>query len=293
MKTIIPINLWTLRVKEHEDKVTPFAEAFLKRRSLHLKHTVHDFLFTYYTFSPLKLKNWVPSFEEEIEMNSEMLSCYPWLKCEGFWFNGSTLRLNKEKLTKNILGLNLFIKELCSHILKRPSRFNCFGLHEWAMVYKMSKKEIRHQEQALRVSIETLNTFVESQNICCSHYDAYRFFTKDAKGLNVLNPCIETRLEMEQGGCLHANMDLYKWAAKLMPWIGSDFLGKAFLLAVEGRELDMRASPYDLKNEGFSPICIETESGRKEYIKQQQQLAEKAEVLRKELLKVCIQLSEL
>ena len=63
--------------------------------------------------------------------------------------------------------------------------------------------------------------------------------------------------------------------------------GQAFLLAVEGRELDMRASPYDLKEAGFPPIRIETEEGRKEYQREQQLYAEKAAVLREELGEFC------
>jgi hypothetical protein len=92
---------------------------------------------------------------------------------------------------------------------------------------------------------------------------------------------------MEQGGCLHANMDLYKWATKLWPWVGSDFIAKAFFLALEGRELDMRASPYDLSEEGYEPLCIETEEGRKQYQIEQQQLTQRATILRQELQMIC------
>jgi hypothetical protein len=128
---------------------------------------------------------------------------------------------------------------------------------------------------------------VESQTLCCSHYDAYRFFTKEARPLNILNPVIETRLQMEQGGCVHANMDLYKWATKMWPWIGSDFIAKTFFLALEGRELDMRASPYDLSEAGYTPICIETDEGRKQYQKEQQLYTERSVELREELRAFC------
>ncbi len=284
---IISTKTWKERLQRHEALVAPYTDAFLTRRSLHQKHPVYDFLFTYYTFSPLKLKQWVPSFEEKLEMNIKIRECYPWFESDLFSFDGNSLSQNTLKLHENILSLNSFIKNLCHNILKQPPRFNCFGLHEWAMVYKLPKEAIRHQDYLLRISHKELDDFVESQTICCSHYDAYRFFTKEAKPLNILNPLIKTRLTMEQGGCLHDNMDLYKWSYKLMPWIGSDFIAKAFLLAVEGRELDMRASPYDLKQEGFPPICIETEEGRKEYRKEQQNLAEKAQILRQELLSFC------
>ncbi|MEZ0277330.1 MAG: hypothetical protein ACAH88_20635, partial [Roseimicrobium sp.] len=117
----------------------------------------------------------------------------------------------------------------------------------------------------------------------CTHYDAFRFYTPEARPLNTFDPRFETRLDMEQGGCLHANMDLYKWAYKLWPWIGSDLVADAFEVALFGRAMDMRASPYDLEALGFPPIYIETEEGRAEYRRCQQELADRAEPVRRRL----------
>jgi hypothetical protein len=217
----------------------------------------------------------------------ELLKEYPWFIDYWFRSNGNLLSLNRERIHKNIIGLAKFVGDLCGNILDQAPRFGCFGLHEWAMVYKLSPEALRHKGHSLRLPPKELNAFVESQRICCSHYDAFRFFTDEARPLNVLNPLLETRLEMEQGGCVHANMDIYKWAIKLWPWIGSDFLAKAFFIALEGRELDMRASPYDLIDQGYPPICIETEDGRKQYQKEQQKLTELSTPLRKELQSFC------
>ncbi|MBA3602662.1 MAG: hypothetical protein H0W50_03270 [Parachlamydiaceae bacterium] len=283
----IPVEIWTLRAKNHADLIAPQADAFLKRRGLGLKHPVLDFLFTYYSCSPLKLKQWVPSFEETLIITPEVRKENSWLT--NYWFisDGNTLSVNRERIPANTFGLAAFVEELCSNVLQKPPRFGCYGLHEWAMVYKSSTEAIRHKGFRLRLSPEELASFVESQSICCSHYDAYRFFTEEARPLNILNPLLDTRLQMEQSGCLHANMDLYKWASKLWPWIGSDLIAKAFLLAVEGRELDMRASPYELTDEGYEPILIETEEGRKQYQKEQQLYAERSLPLREELRAFC------
>ena len=59
------------------------------------------------------------------------------------------------------------------------------------------------------------------------------------------------RHDSEQPGCIHANMDLYRWAYTSMPWIGSDVLWACFALAVELRVLDMEAGPYDLRELGY------------------------------------------
>ncbi len=290
-KKHLPADRWTAQVKTHTALVGPIADAFLKRRDLGLPHAVHDFLFTYYRCSPLKLKQWVPSFEEVLVVTTQTSDDYPWLFHKWFSLDGNLLSLNRELIDKTTYRLAKFIADLCGNILQRPPRFGCFGLHEWAMVYKLSPEAVRHKGLRLRMSSEDLADFVESQSICCSHYDAYRFFTEEARPLNILNPLLETRLQMEQGGCVHANMDIYKWATKLWPWIGSDFLANAFLLALEGRELDMRASPYDLKDEGYLPLCIETEEGRKLYQKEQQLLAERATSLRVELRAFCERLA--
>ncbi|MDP1835750.1 MAG: hypothetical protein Q8K75_07460 [Chlamydiales bacterium] len=260
------------------------ADAFLQRRGLGQKHPVYDFLFTYYSFTPTKLKHWVPSFEETLSIEDQEE-----LPFSEYWFerHNSTLRFNPERLRGQALSLLTFIEELCNAVLKRTPRFGCFGLHEWAMVYRLSHEELRHTGYPLRLSPDELARFVESQNLCCTHYDAYRFFTPQAEPLNLFKPTLENRPQYEQAGCLHANMDLYKWSTKLWPWIGSDFIAKTFLLACEGRELDMRASPYDLRNQGYSPICIETETGRREYQLLQQQYAQKSIGLRQDLATFC------
>lgn len=287
--TVLTLEHWTERVKMHTTLMSPWTDAFVKRQGLSQKHPVHDFLFTYYNCSPKKLKQWVPSFQEQLVMAPEVLVDYPWLNHYWFKQDENLLFLDVGRLQDNTRGIAQFIADLCQNVMVRAPRFGCFGLHEWAMVYKSSEVEIRYAGSGykLRLNPKELADFVESQKMCCTHYDAYRFFTSEAKPLNSFNPTLDTRLEMEQGGCIHANMDLYKWATKLWPWIGSDFIAKTFFHAMECREVDMRASPYDLSDLGFLPICIETEEGRKQYQKEQLQLAERAKPLREELKGFC------
>lgn len=276
---------WTQKMEVHRALMSPMADSFLERRSVAQKHPVCDFLFTYYPFSPAKLKQWIPSCEEVLDLDGgEPPSCF-----SEYWFAiyDGGLRLNLERLQPAMVTMAGFIQELCEAVLERPPRFGCFGLHEWAMVYRLSDAKRRHGEYPLRFSSDEIARFVESQNLCCTHYDAYRFFTPQAESLNLFKPTLENRIQNEQAGCLHANMDLYKWTTKLWPWVGSDLIAKTFLLAVEGREIDMRASPYDLQEQGYSPIRIETEEGRKEYQLLQQRYAQKALALRQELLAFC------
>lgn len=96
---------------------------------------------------------------------------------------------------------------------------------------------------------------------------------------------------MEQPGCLHANMDLYKWAYKLSPLVSSDLVLDAFVLARDIREMDMRASPYDLSDYGYEPVRIETRDGKAEYIEAQRAFAERAAPRRARLIAECERLT--
>jgi hypothetical protein len=275
----VPPSIWHDRAVAHHARVAPHAEAFLTRRARGEKHPVWDFLFTYYNFSPGKLMTWTPSLRE-ITHHSSLITDDPATASQSLELTG---RVRREAA---------WIAQLCENMLGRPARFMCHGLHEWAMVYKQSAEEVRHAGHELRMPPGQLAAFVESQAVCCTHHDAFRFYTPEARVLNTVQPSFATRLEMEQAGCLHANMDLYKWAYKLWPWIGSDVVADAFDVAVEGRTMDMRASPYDLAALGFEPIPIETEDGRVEYRAEQRRIATLAEPVRQRLLEEARWLSE-
>ncbi len=281
--TCWPRALWQARRDDHLARVGGLADAFVERRSRQEKHPVHDFLFTYYNFSPAKLKQWMPPLGVALEIEEADFATLPWLQTDRFIRQDDTVALDETKLGQHAKGLARWVATLCKNVLERAPRFRCFGLHEWAMVYQQSREQIRHQGYELRLAPEVMAGFVESQSIGCSHYDAFRFFTPEAKPMNALQPVLETRLDMEQGACLHANMDLYKWATKLWPWVGSDLVGQVFALACEGRDLDMRASPYDLSHLGYEPVCIETPAGRQRYEQEQRDLATQAVPFRQAL----------
>jgi hypothetical protein len=58
-------------------------------------------------------------------------------------------------------------------------------------------------------------------------------------------------------------------------------------LAADARALDMRASPYDLRDYGFEPIAVEMPTGRAEYVRAQQSVADRAAPLRAILADLC------
>lgn len=278
---------------EHASRVAAHADAFVDRRSRGAKHPVHDFLFTYYSFAAAKLKQWVPPYGVGLEVAGADIEAFPWLQTERFLCENGLLRVDARRFMPREREFSAWVAMLCTRILGRAGRFTCFGLHEWAMVYHQSVQQVRHQGYELRLPPNELASFVESLPVCCSHYDAFRFFTPDARPLNVLQPTLDSRPDLEQAACLHANMDLYKWSSKLWPWTGSDLIGKCFELALKGRDLDMRASPYDLSSLGYEPVKIETVEGRALYEREQRELAAQAAELRRRLLEVCTALSQI
>ncbi|PTT70452.1 3-methyladenine DNA glycosylase, partial [Arthrobacter sp. HMWF013] len=162
----------------------------------------------------------------------------------------------------------------------RPAQFGCFGLHEWAMVYRQDKFDLRHEYLKLRLGSAGTDQVVEKNRIRCSHFDAFRFYTPDAIALNELTPSRENQRHMEQPGCLHANMDLYKWAYKLLPALPSELVMDCFELSWRIRAMDMQASPYDLEEWGYPAIRIETADGKAAYVEHQRAFAAEAAELR-------------
>jgi hypothetical protein len=112
----------------------------------------------------------------------------------------------------------------------------------------------------------------------------FAFFTEQAKKRNHSLLHRETTIEFDQPGCIHVNMDLYRFCYKIAPWIESELLADAFELARFARQIDMRASPYDLREMGFDPIRVETSDGRAEYVRLQQKIAERAQPIRQRVL---------
>ncbi|WP_036971527.1 hypothetical protein [Promicromonospora kroppenstedtii] len=181
-----------------------------------------------------------------------------------------------------------YVRDLLAATSSRPGTFGCFGLHEWAMVYRDREagRDQRHP-LPLRLGHAGTDAVVEANPVRCSHFDAFRFFTPEATPRNQLQPTRAAQVGMEQPGCLHANMDLYKWCLKLGPAVPGDLLLDAFELARDIRWTDMAASPYDVSGYGVPAVQIETPQGKAEYVRRQREFAQRSGELRLRLLRAC------
>jgi hypothetical protein len=237
--------------------MAPYVEPHLERRRTQRAHPIHDFMFTYYLYRPGQLMRWQP---------------------------GGALDPAKRPRAERTLAL-------LRATSGREGNFGCFGLHEWAMVYR---DPVTRHPHPLRLGNDETDRAVDSHRLGCSHWDAVRFFTAPALPLNALRPFRDSRAEFEQPGCLHANMDLYMHAYRLADLAGSDLIADAFELAWEMRVMDMRAAPYDLTGvtidpDGtqWTPIKVETPEGKREYAGLQRQFADRATPVRQRLADAC------
>lgn len=255
-----------MRRLAHEARVDIWIQPHLARRLRGEKHPVHDFLFTYYSYRPAQLRAWHPGYPK----------------------SGAAQLIERLPLIRQL-------RNLLTATASRPPNLGCFGLHEWAMVYREPLDPEGHRHDwPLRLGQEATDAIVETHRIGCSHFDAFRFFTPAAVPLNTLQPGRDDREAFEQPGCLHGGMDLYKHAFRLSPLIPSSLIADAFELAWDIRILDMRAAPYDFTGvtldptgEPWSPVKIETLEGKREYVEQQRVFAERGQVVRHRLIREC------
>lgn len=270
---------WQEHESAHAARADRLTVAHLARRGA--KHPVEDFLFRYYNFPPGKLRRWHPGpgvvLDDAGRMPRATWSGYLTLADGGVTLDHAAVA------TKRATTIT-FVRSLLSATMSRPAFTGCFGLHEWAMVYRLAPGEVRHEDYPLRLSPTETDRVVESHSLRCSHFDAYRFFTPEAVPRNATQPTREGQVRQEQPGCLHAGMDVYKWAHKLTPLVPGDVLLDAFELARDIRVLDMRASPYDLVDLGYAPIRIETPEGKSEYAAAQRAFSVRSNDLRRRLL---------
>lgn len=282
LTTTLPAEAWRARRAAHVRRVDAWIAPYVARRRAGQAHPVEDFLFTYYSYRPARLRRWHPGAGIVLEgaEPAEFGRHYRAVDRGAALDTGAAMAGRHEAFQR--------IRLLLGATAARTPQLGCFGMHEWAMVYRQDQTELRHSGWPLRLTPEQIAAVVEERGLRCSHIDAYRFFTAQARPLNLLAPTRERQHELEQPGCLHANMDLYKWAYKVSPLVGSDLLADCFALAREIRALDMRASPYDLSALGYPPVRIETPDGRAEYVALQRDFAGRAAPLRAQLFDVLV-----
>ena len=277
---VLDAQQWLPIAAAHQRRVDAWVGPHLERRRRRQKHPVEDFLFDYYHHSPAKLRRWHPGAGVTLT-GPEAVERYGGLAAYQVTPDGSGVTADPSRLARQLARLR-DVRRLLVATTSRPPAYGCFGLHEWAMVYRIAER--RHTDWPLRLGSAGTDAVVEAMPLRCTHVDAFRFFTPDAVPRNATTPTRRTQPRDEQPGCLHAGMDLYKWAAAADPYLPGELVADCFAHAREIRVVDMRASPYDLSGLGYAPIAVETPAGRAEYVRSQRGFAERGAVLRGRLV---------
>ena len=154
------------------------------------------------------------------------------------------------------------------------------------MVYRQDAAAIRHADHRLRLGPAGTDDVLARHQTRCSHYDAFRFFTDPAR------PAERVAADLGRSGRpgtagLPARVDGRVQVGVPVAAGGAQRLVvDAFEFARAIREVDMRASPYDLTDLGLAPIRVETAAGKAQYVAAQRGFAERAQTLRRRLLGV-------
>lgn len=274
---------WRARAAAHADRADALTRPRRERKARGQFDPVEDFLFMYYPYRPAQLRKWHPGAGVVLAGAPERRDWRWYANAVDGDFDADSVEVDTVDFRCERGDTLDYIAELLSRTLRRRGTFGCFGMHEWAMVYRSDLHGTRHSIP-LRLGPDETDRIVESNRIVCSHFDAFRFFSPEATGMNALTPTRETAPSLEQPACLHAGMDVYKWAIKLGPVIPGELLLDAFALARDIRVVDMRASPYDLSGWGYSPIPVETAAGKASYVAAQRDFAERGNALRERIL---------
>jgi hypothetical protein len=273
---------WQELTRAHAARADALTAGHRARKARGERHAVEDFLYEYYNTRPSLMRRWHPGVGVFLEPSSKPAPHAAWR-----WYttdDDGAVRLDAPAFAADRGDTVRFIARLLSATATRPAATGCLGLHEWAMVYRQGE---RRHTLPLRLGPAGTDAVVESHPVRCTHFDAFRFFTPAAVPLNRLQPTRASQVDLEQPGCLHASMDLHKWALKLGPAVPGDLALDCFELARDVRLLDMQASPYDLASYGERPVAIETPEGKAEYVARQRGFADRAAGLRGRVLAVC------
>jgi hypothetical protein len=275
-------EVWQEKARAHAERADGLTAGHRARKAAGERHAIEDFLFEYYNTRPSLLRRWHPGPGVVLEPDDA-----PAPHAGRRWYrtdDDGAVSLDAAAFLADRGDTVRFVHRLLTATAGRPLFTGCFGLHEWAMVYR---QDTHRHPLPLRLGQAGTDAVVEAHPIRCSHFDAFRFFTPAAAGRNRLQPTRATQVDLEQPGCLHASMDVHKWAGKLGPAVPGELALDCFELARDVRLLDMQAAPYDLSTYGQPAVAIETPEGKAEYVRRQRELAGRAGALRGRLIAVC------
>ena len=287
---------WRSRADAHRRRVRDLLGGMFYDRKIHDRHPIYNFLFNYYRFRPhmtierysagLDFVESCSSSDDESLYHCKYLSVKDDRSMRSLYLPSSKYfsvkdgciemdpvkSLNEKSVTRI---RNLFT--LLEIVQRRPPNFSCFGVHEFAMLHSGARHSSLSEKSGSEIAhVTTRESMMLWREL---RFDVplrrYTALSKSALKSCRIKTSPDLRTKNEQAGCIHTNLDLFKFSLRLWPFASSELVADALELAIRARELDMRASPYDLSSVSdftelgrdfdLTPVLIETESGRAEF----------------------------
>ncbi|HWG92596.1 MAG TPA: 3-methyladenine DNA glycosylase, partial [Mycobacteriales bacterium] len=165
---MIPSQVWRARRDAHEARADALVADHRARSRRGERHAVEDFLFTYYAHRPAQLRRWSPGWGVVLEDAAPHDLGRHGVAVEG----GAALAPPPDRVVRAAA----WTASLLRRSGERRARYDCFGLHEWAMVHRTPQSQVRHSGLPLRLGEEATTALVEALPLRCTHFDAFRFF---------------------------------------------------------------------------------------------------------------------
>ena len=200
MVTVLPEAEWRQRIAAHEARVRPWVEPRLTRRATGDCDPVDDFLFTYYSFRPSQLLAWHPG----LGTACAGVGAHEFLSKRGYTATDHGVTVDPRPFVTRLTSAR-WIRQLLRSTRDRVPIFGCFGMHEWAMVYRLEPGDVRHASWPLRLDPDGIAQVLESNGARCTHFDAFRFFTDAARPLNASSsPATTSSPPSSRDACMSA-----------------------------------------------------------------------------------------
>jgi len=160
-------EVWRERERAHVTRVEDLVAAHLHRRRSGRKHPVEDFLWVYYSYRPGQLRRWHPGPGVVLRGDQDPTGRRSWKHYAAL---GDGTIFDAESFRRDRGDTLVWVSELLSATAARQPTYSCFGLHEWAMIYRSREGERRHEQLPLRVSQAEADAVVAAAQIRCSHF---------------------------------------------------------------------------------------------------------------------------
>ena len=153
-RIVLSSDEWASRMQTHERRVDGLVRPHLERRRHGEKHPVEDFLFTYYSHRPAQLRRWHPG------AGMAARPATPTRTRAGPATSGRTTASRSTVVACTAGATTCGCRDVLPRPPLAPASLGCFGLHEWAMVYRTA----RHPARAcpLRLGAEGTDAVVEA-----------------------------------------------------------------------------------------------------------------------------------